>query len=560
MTVEDEGNHDQSEQHDDSSRSFHMQPLSWIRAILKQKLCLVLVWAACATAAILIVYSLPPVYKSGVLILVEGQRIPKDFVAPTVDTDLAQRLGALKQQVLSYPRLVEIVNKFNLYARQRRTHVEEQIVDMMRRDIDVELVNSGAQERLNAFRISYLGPSPAIASAVANQLGTLFIQENFRARGIQADGTAAFLKNQLDEAQKRLEEQETKLSIYKLRHNGQLPEQENALLNKLNQLQVQLQGVQEASNRAQQNKIVIDATLKSAQDSLALITNLAQRAPNDVNDPSDPFGTGPVKLSDKLEAELMQLEKIYTNRYPEVIQKRELLEAVRQKEATEEQRLEKATQANAESRQSAKRERMSPVASQALAREREKIEQLRAEETVINKQIAEYERERQQILQALASLRSSVDQLPVREQEMASITRDYQISKANYQSLLDKKLAAEMAGEMERGQKAERFTILEPARKPELPFKPNRHLLSIVGFLVALVIAAAVAVGRELRRDVLLGEWELPENLILARLPRVELTGQEHVPRIHLPIVVSLIVVALCGACAGALYYTKGWF
>src|SRR3954451_13347694 len=106
-----------------------MQPLSWVRAISKQKACLIAVWIAGTLAATMIVYKLPLVYKSGALILVEGQRIPKDFVSPTVDTALAEQLGALKEQVLSYSTLVGIIRKYNLYASDRRSKAEEQIVD-----------------------------------------------------------------------------------------------------------------------------------------------------------------------------------------------------------------------------------------------------------------------------------------------------------------------------------------------------------------------------------------------------------------------------------------------
>jgi uncharacterized protein involved in exopolysaccharide biosynthesis len=117
-----------------------------------------------------------------------------------------------------------------------------------------------------------------------------------------------------------------------------------------------------------------------------------------------------------------------------------------------------------------------------------------------------------------------VQRLPLREQEMSALTRDYDIAKNNYSSLLDKKIAAEMAGDLERRQKAERFTILDPARTPEKPAKPKRPVLYAMSILGSLGLGIVFAMGKGLSRDRLLGEWELPKDVpILGRVPRIEL-------------------------------------
>src|ERR1035438_9617515 len=119
-----------------------------------------------------------------------------------------------------------------------------------------------------------------------------------------------------------------------------------------------------------------------------------------------------------------------------------------------------------------------------------------------------------------------LSRLPVREQEMAMVTRDYEISKANYKSLLDKKLSAEMSTDMERRQKSERFTVIDPARVPEKPFKPNRPLFWSFGVAAGLLIGIALGGALELRHNVFLGEWELPAGVVvLGRLPYIDMTA-----------------------------------
>jgi hypothetical protein len=126
----------------------------------------------------------------------------------------------------------------------------------------------------------------------------------------------------------------------------------------------------------------------------------------------------------------------------------------------------------------------------------------------------------------MSATQARVGKLPLREQEMAQITRDYEISKANYRSLLDKKNAAEMATDMERRQKSERFTIIDPARAPEKPVQPNRPLLYTLASVLSLVLGLAVGFGREYRKGVLLGEWELPPDLnIIGRLPVIRIAA-----------------------------------
>ena len=123
-----------------------------------------------------------------------------------------------------------------------------------------------------------------------------------------------------------------------------------------------------------------------------------------------------------------------------------------------------------------------------------------------------------------------IEKLPVREQEMAQITRDYEISKLNYKSLLDKKMDAEMSLNMERRQQSERFVVLDRAQLPEKPVKPNRPVFYSAGTAAALVIALLLGFVVELRNNVMLGEWELPPGTpVLARLPYIEV-GNDTVP------------------------------
>jgi hypothetical protein len=137
-------------------------------------------------------------------------------------------------------------------------------------------------------------------------------------------------------------------------------------------------------------------------------------------------------------------------------------------------------------------------------------------------QIESLNDERKKVLGTVAQNAQRMGKLPMREQQLLEINRDYEISKANYQSLLDKELAAQMATQMELAAQSERFVTIDTARTPDRPVKPDRPLLCGLGAFGALLLALVVSVGREFRKNTLLGEWEFPRGVvILGRVPMI---------------------------------------
>jgi polysaccharide biosynthesis transport protein len=492
--------------------------LSWVRALWKRKLVIGFLWTGIGMLATAVVWWLPPVYRAEVMVLVESQRIPERFVTSTVGADLSDRLTTLKQQIMSYSSLLIIINKYSLYKEERRRMVEEEIVDLMRGHIGVYLEQGWRKDQAGAFRITYEARQAAVSAQVANELAQLFVDQNLASRERHSAGTSEFLNTQLEEARKRLEAQEAVLSDYKRKHNGELPQQESALNSMLARLQVQLQGVQDAISREQQNKILRDSDVNAAQTSQSALQRLSEQLGGSRS--GDGVAADPeIELAEK---RLTVLRTKYTEVHPDVVETRAALARLKQSRAAETAATSKgepAKPAGAESRAS---EPGQVVMSGTLVREQERIEQLRTQQALIGKRLQDLEPEKQRILQQMTEVQARVSQLPVREQQIASIARDYETSKANYQSLLDKKLSAQMAAEMELNQKSESFRVLDSARIPEKPIKPDRLLLAVAGWAVGLALATCVGLAMELNKNVLLGEWELPADTpILGRVPRI---------------------------------------
>jgi uncharacterized protein involved in exopolysaccharide biosynthesis len=169
-------------------------------------------------------------------------------------------------------------------------------------------------------------------------------------------------------------------------------------------------------------------------------------------------------------------------------------------------------------------QRSTMIVSPELLQVSERITTLRAQIAVANHQADSLEKERQQVTSAISDCQARINRLPLVEQEMAALKRNYEESANNYNSLLQKRLAAGMATDMERSQNSQRFTVIDPARVPEKPIKPKRLLLAAGGSFAGLIIGLLVGLAMEFRKQTFLGEWELPAGtVVLGRIPRIDM-------------------------------------
>jgi succinoglycan biosynthesis transport protein ExoP len=353
-------------------------------------------------------------------------------------------------------------------------------------------------------------------------LANLFIEEDLQTRARQAEGTAGFIDSQLNEAKKTLDDLEAKVSKYKLAHNGDLPEQESALNGTLARLQVELQGNQDAISRAQQNKTVLQGTIDMAE--AAAGTSHPRRTaanPFEVSTNSNQLPEGDSKF---LQSQYDALSKLYQPTYPRMVALKHEIDKQKLVEDSE----------------------------------RARIENLKSQMVLADREIQQRNSERERILSSIERYQAKIEQLPVREQETAALTRDYEMSKVNYKSLLDKKLAAGLATNMEKQQQGQRFTMLDPPRVPEKPISPKKPQFIGIGCAISLILGLAFPIAMETKKNTILGEWELPEGVaVLGRVPYINPAASSlPEPRKRKWAVIS--TVALLGSCLAGSYFYWG--
>jgi succinoglycan biosynthesis transport protein ExoP len=524
-----------------------LHPLSIVRMFWKRKLVVGLVWILGSAIVGMVVWKLPPVYKAEALILVDSQKIPDRYVTATVSTELQDRLATIGQQITSSSQLKKIIDDFGLYKEEKKKLFQEEILDKMKKDISIVLEKGWTGNRPGAFRIGYEGPDPSVVAQVANRLANLYIEENLRVREVQAEGTSEFMDTQLTEAKKRLDELEVAVSNYKLKHNGELPQQESILSSELSRQDMALQANREAIRRAEESRKFLRDTLDVAEATVSALaqpqaqpqTTGGRAATNPATGAADSGQalSPDAKRSDLLRARLRALHDAgFADGHPDVKTAKDSLASALAEEAKEakeakEQAAKKPAATPGNQNSAAVDQMVAAVRTQgqterdrAVAGARERVAALKTQIDALTQEIRDRNTDQPKMLEKINSLQTRLGSLPIREQEMAALTRDYEISKANYKAVLDKKLQAEMATDMERRQKSERFTLLDPARVPEKPAMPNRPLFAGIGSLLTLILGAVLGFGLEMRQSCILGEWELPKGVVvLGRVSVIDL-------------------------------------
>ncbi|HZR66799.1 MAG TPA: hypothetical protein VFA85_16775 [Terriglobales bacterium] len=459
---------------------------------------------------------LPPRYKSGTLILVEQQTMPKDYVTPNVNDDLQERLQSITQQILSRTRLLHIIDKLNLYATPGNPNQDDKI-ERMRKDIDISLVRDGS-DHITAFNVYYSSRDPYTAQQVTSELTNLFINENQDIRIAQSEGTTKFLADQLEAARKNLADQEEKVREFKGQHIGELPGQLGSNLQILAGFQNQLQAETEAVTASKQQHAYLQTLLDQYR--------ALQASPKAADGSSLGLPAIDEEL-DKEKAALADLSSRYTDRHPDV---RKLKDRIAKTENMRAQIV-----ADLKSRRSAPSESVTDTSDALMPNGNPSpMAQIKSQLQANDLEISNRERTIALLNIKITEYQARLNQEPAREQQLADLTRGYDESKSIYDDLLKKKNDSTMATNMELLQQGERFRILDPPSLPLKPDFPNR--LKFCGFGVGAGLAFGVLVvgAFEMLDDRVHSEKEIKDLLpvpVISEIPVVINAADEHQAR-----------------------------
>lgn len=442
-------------------------------------------------------------YQASTSILVQAQRVPTNYVQSVVTSTISQRINTISQQIMSRSNLEKIIDQFGLYENQDSMYLEDK-VEGMRKRIRVKIER--AREGTEAFTISFKGREPQRVMRIANTLASYFMDENLKVREAQAVGTSEFLDSELEKTRKQLEGREQQLSVYRVKYLGGLPDELESNLRTLDRLQNQI---------VDKNTMLREA--KNAVNILeAYIAQSKVKASQALNNTSGQIDIEGGETFSSPENELLQARKQhdalllkYTEKHPDVAR---LIKTI--------EKLEKTVGGGGENEDGElPGPDMGETPNFATMRQQAQLTQLKSEIQRGKSDILKIER-RMKIYQ------NRVEDTPKRELELQSLKRDYANIQKVFNSLLDRKLEAELSVNMEKKQKGEQFRILDHARLPEKPISPNVKTLFLFSIAVGLALGGGVIFLREIvGLSIIRRDEQIEDDLglvILATIPPME--------------------------------------
>ena len=443
-------------------------------------------------------YQLPNVYRAQTTIVIVPQRVPTSYVQPTITSDVSERLQFISQQILSRTRLEQLIQEFNLYPAERAATIMEDVIEQMRRDINVAVARPRTRrDDTTSFTISYQSGQARTSLAVTERLASLFVQENLQDRALLADSTTQFLQAQLDDARRRLVEHEQKLEAFRQRNAGRLPSQAQSNLQLMEGTQTRLIALSQDISRERDRLAALETTLASAPAPEVPAAMVIRNAGRNAIEPTA------AQQLDAAKAALTALELRLKPAHPDIADaKRKIAELeAKVEEEAKQQPLSSPT------------ETLPAVAANSNGQGRNAAIQLEANE--LRQRLESRKQEEAQLRKMMTGYAARVEAAPALEAEVTELMRDYSTLQEQYTTLLNKNEESKLAANLERRQIGEQFRIIDSARLPERPFSPNRMRFNLLGLLAGLGLGVAMLALLEYRDTTLKTDDDVVTSLAL---------------------------------------------
>jgi succinoglycan biosynthesis transport protein ExoP len=501
--------------------------LSDYTAMLKRrKLPLLLPAAIIIPFTLMLAFGIPATYQSEATILIEEQEIPQDFVRTTIGSFAAQQIQVISQRVLTVENINEIIERFGLYqqgdslsnipgAELASKFRDNVLIDLVSADV-IDPRSGRPTQATIAFTLAFIDQNAVTAQKVADELVNLFLAENLRDRVDQVASTEEFLNDEAEQLNQELLTLEQRLADFKIANEGSLPESYQFNLSTLERANREHSDVQRRIQELEKSKIELSAKLSQVSPSAPVV-----------------LATGETVLSSSDRLKALQTEyqgkaAIYRDNHPDVIRlEREIrslqaelgagpdVDDLRRQLLEQQQKLSDLQTKYKDNHQDIQntRNRIAQLESsirnaRSAARAPKAPVADNPAYVLLDTQLSALDSELRSLRKLEGELTSKIDQYeellrkaPIVEKDYQALQRDYQNATVNYQDIKNKQREAAVSRKLEREQKGQRFTLVEPPAVPSVPVSPNRPAIIFLGF----VLAAGFGVGLALLREVMDG-------------------------------------------------------
>ncbi|MDB6011897.1 MAG: lipopolysaccharide biosynthesis protein [Gammaproteobacteria bacterium] len=562
----------------------------YLTAARHRRKTLILVFSLGLLFTVLLAVFLPPKYRSSGTILIEQQEMPQELVRSTVTSYADERVQVISKRVMTTETLLNIIRRYDLYPQERAKDTREALLGRMRKDIGLKMISADVIDPRSgrptaatiAFEVSYISRQADLAAKVANEITTLYLNENLNNRTQLARDAATFLESEGDRINRQIAELEVKLADFKDKNLQKLPELTQLNMQLLDRTGEELRGAQNRKDSLEQQRVYLEAQLAQLKPNSTVFSDTGERI---------------VSSADRLKMARSQLDSAratYAPDHPDVVRLQREVDGLQKGVAaaggpkstapsTElndlRRRLESARSLLADAR-----ERYSPEHPDRIRLERQVADleaQLAAEPLAapvvsadppnavpieadnpafvqIQAQLSATRNDIAALAGEMAKLRAQADEYqrnislsPQVEKQYRELSRDYDNARLKYAEIRSKQVEAKTAQNLEADRKGERFTLIDPPLPPEEPISPNRLLIFIAGTVLSIGLVAGVLWYLETMDSTVRGRrdlFDLTGIAPLALVPHIGTLAEARAARRRLWLTTGTSVATLCVA------------
>lgn len=457
---------------------------------------------------------LPREYEASTTILVEEKGTFTGAVKGiVVRSPLQERLRTIREELLSWSRLLEVMRELGLDVTLKTPRALEKYIHKLQRKIYVR------QKGSDVIQIAFRGRDPQVVQNFVNTMTQKYIEKNLRAERQETYSAIDFLEEQIESYRKRISESERALSEFRSKNIGVISMPENVLFEEMTKLQTELESNNLEILNLEQEIQTIDRQLSGEQE---IVVTESLKEMNPVL----------VELKNRLNglrSQLSVLELKYTDKHPSVIETKRLIELTE-------------NQLNLESEQITKSqtETRNPI-FQALKEQKQKM-QIRLNTLSARKK---------NLQDMLSQQESRVKNIPRVEQTLAELTRGVEVNKKIHNDLLVRLEQSKISQQLEATDRGAHFEILDPARLPQVPVGPSLFKILILGMFLGVGMGGGLLYLLEFLDHSFRGVMDATQYLevpILATIPAIVTLRDLARERIHqIVFMISVTLFVLVG-------------
>jgi succinoglycan biosynthesis transport protein ExoP len=411
---------------------------------------------------IAIAFKLPSYYTTSFTIYIQPQQIKTNLLNQQGRDQQSEQFDALIKELVSRPRLLSIIQRFNLYPDLVGLKGQEKALKRFRNAYTIENVASILGHNPNTsptFRVTFSHQDPSKTLQVTEELQNLFIEESLVSQAGETRGTEEFFSSQLRMVQKKLEEIESKRQEYVRVNENRLPERREQAISEQRSLQSKL-----ASNT--QLVMANEARIRYLQQELAMTIRDPSTSSTVQNTIKD-GGIDPGANLQQLKQALVAIQGRYSEKHPDVINLKERIRLLEQ---------------------SSDGKKTPSVPAAGTFENTREARMLRREISELEVQSNALKIENEAITKQIEVLDKEIKSIPMKEQTLIQIERDYATQKSIYDKLMVDREQASFQASLIKSQKGSRFRIIEAPAKPQEPAGPPREIIAIAGVLAGILV------------------------------------------------------------------------